>query len=290
MIQSILLPIDFSEHSIAAVKQAGALARRFHSYLTLLHVSEFPPVQPLAGPLGFGISSPETARAEHLKRQQKQLNEFGATELDGISVKRIVCCGDPAKSIVQRAQDIKADLILMSTHGRGAFRRFLLGSVTAKVLHDADCPVWTSCHLAPGCGRPVVDFRKVMCAMSFGHQGVKTIRWAAEFAGQFGARLVVVHSVLDHPPSLPDRFMFQWREQARWGAEDRIRTLLLDLGIQADVLIVSDGDVAGSVGTAARDQDAGLLVIGRTSAGPNRRLGSHTYSLICNAPCPVVSI
>jgi len=36
---------------------------------------------------------------------------------------------------------------MMPTHGLGGFRRFLLGSVTAKVLHDADCPVWTGVHL-----------------------------------------------------------------------------------------------------------------------------------------------
>ena len=57
-----------------------------------------------------------------------------------------VCCSEeirPAKSR-ETARDEKVDLIVMSTHGHGVLYRFLLGSVAAKVLHDSDCPVWTT--------------------------------------------------------------------------------------------------------------------------------------------------
>jgi nucleotide-binding universal stress UspA family protein len=96
--------------------------------------------------------------------------------------------------------------------------------------------------------------------------------------------------VFDNPPSLPDRFMFQWHGEAHWGAEERLRRLVVDSGIQADVLVISDGDIPKALSAAAKDKEAGLLVIGRSCAGDTtRRLGSHTYSIICNAPCPVVS-
>jgi len=54
--------------------------------------------------------------------------------------------GDPAECIVRVAQENAVDLIVMPTHAHGRFRRFLLGSVTAKVLHDTDCPVLTGVH------------------------------------------------------------------------------------------------------------------------------------------------
>jgi nucleotide-binding universal stress UspA family protein len=291
MFERILVPIDFSDSSLVAVNHAGVLARHFHSEITVLHVSEVLVFHPLNGPLGFGIASTEAERAEHLSRQQKRLDEFGAAELAGISVKRLLCSGDPAKLIVQRAHDEKSDLILMPTHGHGCFRRFLLGSVTAKVLHDAACPVWTGAHLAEAPALPPTDVRHVMCAVNFGPQSSNAVRWAAKLASEFDAKLTVIHVALDCPPNLPERYMFHWNEEAHWGAQERLRGLLLDSGTQADVLVTSDGDIPKALSAAAKDKEAGLLVIGRSCAGDiTRRFGTHTYSIICNAPCPVVSI
>lgn len=290
-IERILVPIDFSNSSLVAVNHASALARHFHSAITLLHVSEVLVVHPLNGPLGFGVSSGEAERAEHLTRRQKELDEFGITQLVGVSVKRLLCSGDPAKLIVQRANDEKSELILMPTHGHGSFRRFLLGSVTAKVLHDAECPVWTGTHLAEMPTLTPADIRHVMCAVNFGPQSLKTICWAAGFASELSAKLTVIHAVFDNPPSLPDRYMFYWQDQSHVGANERLRGLLLDSGIRADALVVSDGDIPRALSAAAKEKEAGLLVIGRSCAGDmTRRLGTHTYSIICNAPCPVVSI
>jgi nucleotide-binding universal stress UspA family protein len=239
----ILVPVDFSDKSAIAARNAGGLARRFHSEVTLLHVNEFLVLHSLVGPLGFTITTTEAERADHLTRHQKQLEDFGVDELSGIPIKHLVCCGDPATLIVERAHAEHSDLILMSTPGHGAFRRFLLGSVTAKVLYDAECPVWTGTHLADKPPIDLVDVRRVMCAVNFGRQDAEVIRWAADFAVEAEAKLTVVHAVLDPPPSLPERCRSCWHEEVYWGAKERLQNLLLDLRIQADVLIVSDGDI-----------------------------------------------
>ncbi len=84
--------------------------------------------------------------------------------------------------------------------------------------------------------------------------------------------------------------MFQWHGEAIGGAEERLRALLLAANVQADVLIV-DGETPKALGTAIQQQGAGLLVIGRSCVlGHDGRLGSDAYSIICHAPCPVVSI
>lgn len=302
-LERILVPVDFSENSAMAVRHAGDLARHFHSEITLLYVNELVVTHAMSGPLGYGISSWEATRAEHLARRQKELEEFGGAELQGISVKRLMRCGDPAQVIAQHAQAGRTDLIFMPTHGYGIFRRMLLGSVTAKVLHDAECPVWTGTHLAEASTLAPSEVRHVICAVNFGPQSKRALRWASDFASAFGAKLTAMYAVPTSPANLPERYTYQWHDEARWGAEEMLRCLLLDMKIDADALIVQCGvecslvegslgdDLPTALGEAARKADAGLLVIGR-SCKPGRagRLGSDAYGIICHAPCPVVSI
>ncbi len=289
-LERILVPVDFSDNSLIAVRDAGSLARVFHSEVTLLHINEFLVFHPLSGPLGYGISSTEAQRTEHVNWRRKQLDGFATAELQDVAVKKIVCSGDPAKLIAEFARNQSSDLIVMPTRGYGPFRRFLLGSVTAKILHDVDCPVWTGAHLEKAPASPF-DIHHVMCAVNFGPRSCHAIRWAADFASQLGAKLTVIHAVLESPSGLPDRYTFQWHEESQWGAKERLRGLLLDTGVAGEALVVSDGDIAHSVAEAAREKEAGLLVIGRSCAGSARsRLGSHTYPIICGSTCPVVSI
>ena len=290
-LERILVPIDFSDGCLSAASQAGALARHFHSKVTLLHVNEFLAIHALTGPVGFGITSWESIRSEHLAVRQKELDEFARAELRGLSVRRLVCTGDPAKLIIEHACAENSELIIMSTRGGGPFRRFLLGSVTAKVLHDADCPVWTGAHLGEVPVLTSTVFRHVMCAVNFGPESTKAVRWAAAFATELGAKLTVVHAVLETPPSLPDRYAFQWHDEAHRGANERLCASLSDAGVQADVLVVSNGDIPRAISSAVKEKGAGLLVMGRSCSGQTpKRLGSHAYNIICNAPCPVVSI
>ena len=289
-LDKILVPIDFSDQSRVAARDAGELGRRFHSEVTLLYVNELLVLHPTTGPLGFGVSLAKTAQTEKASRRQQELDAFGAAELTGIKVKRLICSGDPAKLIIEYAHKEGVDLILMPTRGKGAFRRLLLGSVSAKVLHDAECPVWTGTHVRDAPAASPSQSRHVMCGVNFGPQSAKAVRWAADFASEFGAKLTVVHAVLGTPPNLPERYMFQWHGEAIGGAEERLRALLLAANISADVLIV-DGETPRVLATAVQQQGAGLLVIGRSCVpGHNGRLGSDAYSIICHAPCPVVSI
>jgi len=91
-----------------------------------------------------------TARDLHahiVQRAQQDLDQALQPELDGIAVTRLLLRGDPAREIVETARGKNVDLIVKSTLGEGPFFRFLLGSVTAKVLHESHCPVWTGAHL-----------------------------------------------------------------------------------------------------------------------------------------------
>src|ERR1035438_10483293 len=145
MLTRILVPVEFSPRCQGALQYAGALACHFHCEIALLHV-----VTPPAAVYGFSEAAAYTnapdLQAELIADRKIQLEVFAGGVSPGLPVTHTVLEGDPARVIVRYAHTSEADLIVMPTHGHGPFRRFLLGSVTAKVVHDAECPVWTGPH------------------------------------------------------------------------------------------------------------------------------------------------
>jgi hypothetical protein len=84
---------------------------------------------------------------------------------------------------------------MMPTHGYGCFRRLLLGSVTAKVLHDVDCPVWTGVHREQMLSITGRSWKRFLCAIDEDPRDIPLLKWAAQFASEQGADLKVVHAV-----------------------------------------------------------------------------------------------
>jgi len=282
----ILAPIAFSARCEGAAQYAEALACHFHSELVLLHVVM--PVQAYALPEAMAIA-PE-AMDEALAQAKRQLAQFLAEGLKGINVKREVVEGDPATEIVQYAREGNFDLIVMPTHGYGPFRRFLLGSVTAKVLHDAHCPVWTGPHLEDAPPYPSISFRKVLCAVDLGPDSTEVLRWGADFAREYGADLAVVHAISNSTISLGGIYFDpEWSAQVRNESRGRIEYLLEESGIKAEVLITT-GDPAEVVRAVATEASANVLVIGRGRATGLGRLRTHAYAILRESPCPVAAI
>src|SRR5262249_42255658 len=126
---------------------------------------------------------------------EARLNESLRNELTGVDVARVVKMGEASQVIVEYARDEQADLIMLPTHGYGPFRRLLLGSITAQVLHDASCRVWTEAHMEkPDLERHRVPER-VLCAVDRDAQTGALMQWAADFARGAGATLRFVHSI-----------------------------------------------------------------------------------------------
>jgi nucleotide-binding universal stress UspA family protein len=159
----ILLPVDFSERSVGAAHYGGSLACHFGCQLVLLHV--LAPPQYEFGAVDIAGSMLAELCRDRVVEANTDLASFMASELAGIDVRRIVLEGDPSGSIVDFAHNEHCDLIVMPTHGYGPFRRFILGSNTAKVLHDADCPVWTGVHLEDAPAAISIPIRNILCAV-----------------------------------------------------------------------------------------------------------------------------
>ncbi len=231
----------------------------------------------------------ESPFPEYIAGMRERLESFLADDFRGIHVTRVVEEGDPARKIVEFAHAQGTRLIVMPTHGYGPFRRFLLGSVTAKVLHDADCPVLTGVHMenppASVEGMP----QNILCAVDLGPQMEKVLSWAADAASALNSRLTVVHA-LPKPDAGEARYFDQeWRWALADEAKQRIKRCI---GIETDRdLILENGEVPGVIHRAAESVKAGLVVIGRhAGSGILGRLRDHGYAIIRESPCPVISV
>ncbi len=281
----ILLPVDFSERSALAVRYACDLALHCGSELTLVHV--LPPLHSemgmeMAGSMLVDVYRARTAQAE------SDLNAFERDALAGLKVRRTLLHGDPASKIVELAREEAFNLIAMPTHGYGTFRRFILGSNTAKVLHDADCPVWTGVHIEEA--RPMAaPFSKIICAVDLGPQSARALAWASWLRQEFQGHLTLVHAIAGHAEPLdePDR---RWRSGIREAAEEELLRLRREAGAEADLLLEA-GDPVRVICSAAARLGAGTVIIGRGSAaGDFGRLKTNSYAIIRQSPCPVVSV
>jgi nucleotide-binding universal stress UspA family protein len=282
----ILLPVDFSARSVGAVHCAQRLAERFSSEIILLHV--LAPIEYRLGDTEMGgVMLGDLYRAQ-IEGLTAELDEFQRAELAGGTVRRLVLEGDPAGRIVEFAHEEKVNLIMMPTHGHGPFRRFLLGSITAKVLHDAACPVWTGVHIAEAATHPV-ELHRVLCAVDLGPQSERALKWADWLSREFEARLTLVH-VTPACAQTPNHTDDAWRAKLRATAEQTIAALQARVGSQAEVRLEA-GDSAKAICAAAAQLRAGALVIARGSAaGGFGRLRSNAYAILRQSPCPVVSV
>ena len=287
-IQKILVPVGFANTSRHVVRQAAWLARRFHAAMILLHV-----VTPLSYPAGLLEGGHEiTARDLHarvVQRAQEDLDRALRPELDGIAVTRMLLRGDPAQEIVKTARDQNVDLIVMSTRGEGALYRFLLGSVTAKVLHESHCPVWTGAHLEEA---PAHEFslRRVLCSVDLSPHGHHTVSLAAEMATALDAKLTLVHitagvEIFGPGGSHVDSV---WKEKIVGFAAEEIAKLQREVGTKAEVIIDS-GNVPQLLNRAAERTEADVLVIGHIPGRSHLGDNGEGYGIIRESHIPVLS-
>jgi len=187
-----------SRRFFAIVHTCRRLRRGFHrslqAQLTLLHAVDFGAYVSPGTPDLWRTQATDLSR-EAAEWASETIKTYLAEDLKHLDVGRQVVQGDPALKIVAAAKQSGTDLIMMPCHGLSVFRRYILGSVTAKVLHDADCAVWTGVHLEHSPPLETIRFRKVRCAVDLGPQSARALRWASGFSSEHSAELIVVHAV-----------------------------------------------------------------------------------------------
>jgi nucleotide-binding universal stress UspA family protein len=283
-IREIVLPVDFSERSIAVCPYVAAIARCFSAELTLLHVVD-------TGGSRNSDAKDEAETSERVDRATRSLEALAKQYVPNVSAATIVLAGNPAEAIVAFAGSRENRIVVMPTHGYGSFRRMLLGSVAAKVLHDAMCPVWTGPHLENAI-IPTEQFelKRILCAVSLDWETDEILKHSGELATFLGAELTALHVVAPMDEGILPLLAPDEAPLSTTAVEKALADALQRTGTPGRVC-VSIGDASREVARAAATLKSDLVIIGRGGKPEMRgRLGSHAYGIIRRSPCPVLCI
>jgi nucleotide-binding universal stress UspA family protein len=287
-IREIVFPVDFSESSVDACPYVAAVTQRFGAKLTLLHVVES--LSPATVPGGEILPASVAAAEQRRTEAAGALEAFQQQYIPHVASEARVLMGDPATAIVSYAGESGERMIVMPTRGYGPFRQMLIGSVTAKVLHDAKCPVLTGPHLERAI-QPTEKFslRHILCAVSLNWETDGLLKHSTDLARRLGLELTAVHVVSPlEEGMLP--LVASGPPLSTASARSALQQAIHRAGGLGGAC-VTIGEVSREVARAARAHNADLVVIGRGGApDAPARLGSHAYAIVRRAPCPVLCI
>ncbi len=281
---SILFPVDFSPMNNVTAPYVRDLAVATGASVTLLHVVPWLSGWYGAAELRPAVGGDQTLQDLH-NRQMLALEMFRERYFSHLRCFRLVKEGAVAETIVDTARQIQSDLIMMPTRGLGSSRRFLIGSTTAKVLHDAQCAVWTTPHLDPL--RRFTGFRHMLCAVDRNEVPPDFLKEMVRLARCFESKLSFVTAI----PSVIGGM----------GEERKIRSLdeefpqahLRDhIGCDLDCKVyLETGSIADVVRHLVEKEAVDLVVIHRGHLQhPFGKLRTHTYEIVLESPCPVLSL
>jgi nucleotide-binding universal stress UspA family protein len=276
MIKNILFPVDFSPSCVAIAAYVKRAAAIFGSRVTLLHVCD------LRSHNGFelAVRSLQEIAEEHWNIARTRIDSFLQAEFPLAKCPRMVRSGDAAEQIAETARTGGFDLIIMPTHA-GRFRRMLLGSTTAKVLNDADCPVMTTEHAEIIAPRSL-EHREWVCAIDLNGDSKRVLDLANRAAAAAGARLSLIHVIQNSGSAA---------EHGRDEEEVRqcIGELQKSIGGEA-ILRVIRGPIKEAVLGAAQQSGADVLIIGRPPSKVLGRMRDFTYGVVRDSRFPVLSL
>jgi nucleotide-binding universal stress UspA family protein len=145
VLKNVLVATDFSEPSAVALTYGREFARAFGATLHVVHV-----VQDFAAGAGaefYAGSLPEMQRSLEATAKRQMDAILSDEDRSALHVRPVLrAWTNPAEAIVEYADEAAIDLIVMGTHGRGAFTHFIMGSVAERVVRTACCPVLTVRH------------------------------------------------------------------------------------------------------------------------------------------------
>ena len=294
-IERILFPTDFSEGSERALDAALVLAGEFEAELSMLHAVVLHADDPNDPAHHFPDADEIRSRLEQTA-ESRMASGIAARPATGVRVSRHQRRGMAvAPVILEVAEELDADLIVMSTHGRRGLENVLLGSVTEEVLRLAGCPVLTIRAGAGAAGFPAAG--PILVPVDFSEYSRQALVLARELARRFEARIQVLH-VFERPihPEIylggmpldsPD---FRTVETS---LREALETFVRETpGPDVDIgRFVLEGRAVPVILEFAENHGTGMIVIAShgLSGLAHVLLGSVSEKIVRRAECPVLT-
>lgn len=283
MFRSVLVPLDGSPLSHQAIVPAGDIARRLGASLAVAvaHPWGSPEDAPFAG----------TDADREMRTNEEQYLAAVRERLDstfGVPVEAALLEGDAAAALAAFARDRRVDLVVSSTHGRGAVGRVLRGGVSLRLAHAVQCPVLL---LKPGRDTPGTTdsdgFDRIMIPLD----GTAAAEAATEPALALAApRGVLVFLVRVIPPIEVGGPRLAERRLAATQYLNQVATRLDARGLRVDCRVVTRANPGSALVALAQRWEVDLLALTTRERGEGERLllGSVADSVVHAAPLPVL--
>lgn len=292
LFRTILVAADFSEGTRESFRLAGSIARERETRLFVLNVAEPMYVAPAAD--YFGV---QTARFTVVEREpgyyealKDRLREVYAPD-HPLEMEYCTRVGVPAEEILNAAEEIGADLIVVGTHGRTGLSRFLTGSVAEVVLRRAKCPVLAL--RTPDPKHEPGEIRVILHPTDFSDRSADALRVARTLARDQGARLILLHvasneitaegmAVMPVDPRVYRELLDEMRGQLEGP----------DLKYPVETQVREGMATAAEIQRAAEELHSDLIVMGthgRTGLG-RVLMGSVAEGVLRHSSCPVLTV
>ena len=282
----ILVPTDFSDLSLKAFEAANKYAELFDGKIYPMH--SHIPVTEMDEPYALGMSSNVYHNYDEVEQSiSERLQEIADQNIEKNKLGDIiVSMGNPAQAIVSESEDF--DLIVLSTHGRTGFKRFLLGSVAEKVLRMAKIPV-----LVVEDESDLGDLKNILVTTDFSDNANAAYPHALEIAKKTNGNITVLHILSTDfydEDEKPDKNIKKIRDQRVKLIEKNYFQELKD-NVKSEVLM-HDGSPHEAIYEHVKEKNYNLIVmstVGRTGIR-YLMMGSTTANVVRNVNTAVLSV
>ena len=291
LFQTILCPVDFSEHSRHALRYAAFLAARSRGRLVGLFIED-----PLLAAAAV-VEYDERRLLDEGRRQLRRLVERTASAYD-LATKSTaieVAVGKPHEQIIRTAARLKCDLIVIGSHGRTGVNRMMLGSTTHRVLRESSLPILATPPKQPGSVGPARGWpgKWAVAPVDLEPRDRADALAAAAAARALGVQLQLVH-VVEPIADVPWLELDEARrnQQRHRKALADLTRLKEELGRDVSECRVLVGNPADQIAKLASASGVGVVIMtrrpGRGLFGPKQ--GSISYQVLAHSNTPVLAL
>ena len=294
-IKNILCTTDFSRFSNLAISYALSMAEEFDAKLYVCHVIDLT----TAGMYGEAFLAFDEQESRITSRALKELKETIGDRLP--NWEPLVVSGHPADEISRICQEMKVDLVISATRGRSGFKRFLIGSVTGRLMRTLPCPLLVVQSIEEAPDAPTDQefrMRRILVGCDFSEDSHLAFQYGVSLAQEFQAELHLAHVIepsvyrdlLKPAPSVVEDL----REALRDALNEKLESMVPDEAFSWCTLKTTllAGHPHEELIKYARLNNIDLIVLGIRGHGMVESLliGSTTDRLTVRSPCPVLCV
>lgn len=288
----ILCATDLSDFSNHAVSHGASMAREFGARLHLCHVIDFPSVSVRGAEYVFPLDQQEGMKERAIEKLESLMSG------QSVEWEPVVVTGSPAETISGLVKERNIDLAITATHGRRGIKRFLLGSVTERLIRSISRPLLIA--------RPPEQeaeeiqsfrFKRILVGCDFSPDSDNSLNYAFSLAQEFEAAIHLVHVIEPftyRDMLLPDTVVDVVKEDLQTRLIDKLDSLIPEEAhhwCEIKTLCLG-GEPFEELVRYAELNDVDLIILGVRGHGlmETLLLGSTTDRVIRHASCPVLSV